>query len=217
MALRQSAAFTQELKYFDAGVFGTAIAASTTMAGLENDPDTANMLGAIAQGDGANNREGRQTLIKSVFVNGHVLIPIRSDQTDMPVGQTFFIALILDTQTNGAQFNSEDVYVNTGSDAQLAVHPMRELENTKRFRVVDSVTLVTPQLSAFNDGAATASVSGVHIPFKLSWSGNLKQHWTSGTGAVTACSDNSFHVLAACTTTAGTPVIYYQSRVRFLG
>lgn len=209
--------FGVEKKYLDTALVDQVITAPTDTAGGEMDPATVLCLNAVAQGDGQTNREGRQYVMKSCYVNGIISEPVAGDQADAFAGGVFYVALVLDKQSNGAQLNSEDVFVNPGAAAKTAPLPVRDLQYTSRFTVLDSVQLFEPNRWAFNDGAATGSVSGFHLPFKLSWNGELPVTCVGTTNTVASIQDNSLHIIAYTSTTSGVPVLSYNSRVRFVG
>lgn len=206
-----------ELKYVDTALVDSAIAAPTDAAGAERDPATVLCLNPIAQGDGQTERDGRQCLLKSCYVTGIISEPASADNADAQAGGVYYVALVQDMQTNGAQLNSEDVFTNPGGAAKTAPLVLRDLQYTARFKVLDSVTLHEPNKYAFTDGAATGTISGFHLPFKLSWNGEMPVTFTGTTANVSTIQDNSLHIIAYCSTTSGTPVISYNSRVRFVG
>jgi len=206
-----------ELKFVDTSLVDSAITAPTDATGGEKDPATVLCLNPIAQGDGQSERDGRQCLMKSCYVTGIVSEPASADNADAQAGGCYYVALVQDMQTNGAQLNSEDVFTNPGAAAKTAPLVLRDLQFASRFRVLDSVLLHEPNKYAFTDGTATGTISGFHLPFKLSWSGEIPVTFTATTANVTSISDNSLHIIAYCSTTSGTPVISYNSRVRFVG
>jgi len=207
-----------ELKFIDYGLVSQAILAPTDAAGAELDPGTVNCLNAIAQGDGESNRDGRQIVMKQCYVTGIINIPIASDQADLGSGHTFFLALVLDKQTNGAQLNSEDVYTNPGAAALTAANPLRDLQYTSRFQVLDSWQgCVGAYEGAGTDGASTNSIGGIQIPFKLNWQGECPVNFTNTTANVSTIQDNSLHVVGFASSVSRTPTVCYNSRVRFVG
>lgn len=206
-----------ELKYVDYALAGQVLVAPTDATGGEVDPATALALNAIAQGDGEQQRDGKQAAIKSCYVTGVVDLPALANQTagkDLP---TVFVALVLDKQTNAAQLSSENVFTNPGASAILAASPLRNMQYTSRFEVLDSCLLeFSPNMITW-DGTNIES-GGSRAPFKLSWTGELMTQYV-GTGAtVAAIQDNSLHLIAYVgPSVTSAPVISYNSRVRFVG
>ncbi len=209
-----------ELKFLDCAFNGVVLTAPTDATGGELQPSTGctNALSVPAQGVGEQQRDGRAFTLKSMYINGvidWVALPDQADATEPP---GVFIALVLDTQTNAAAINSEDVFDNPGTSAQTAITPLRNLENSKRFRVVDSVYLEAPQVASQTDGASTAS----YIPwgkcrFKLAWSGEIRCDTKGTTADVASVTDNSFHLIGYSSTTNFTPSLFALSRARFVG
>jgi len=214
-----------ELKFFD--TFKTAaVAATAALTGGEYDPTSVadgncvSCLSAPAQGDGESNRDGRKIEIKSCYVTGNLTEGNAGGQASAQNGNVTFIALVLDTQTNGQQLNSEDVYTNPSAAGSvlLTAMPLRDLQFSSRFRILDSCALVEPVRSYFNDGAATGAMTGWHLPFKLSWEGALPVMFQAGTTAdIANVTDNSLHVVAFTNNSSGTPTISYNARIRFVG
>jgi len=207
-----------ELKYLDEGALGTAMVSSATYTGCELPPTVtaSGCIGCPAVGDGASSRDGRQYVIKSIVVEGEVRIPAATETTPdiMPV---IHLALVQDTQTNGAAFNSEDVFVVPSAGAQTAPFPQRNLNFIKRFRVVDWVRIVAPQRSMAGDNVVGLDKEGVSCPFRLTFSGAVKVNCSGTTQNVNQVQDNSFNLIGVVDTTLGLPTIYYNARTRFLG
>ncbi len=206
-----------ELKFLDLGLISAAIASPTDAAGGEDDP-TGDTLNAIAQGDGESNRDGRRCVLKSVYVTGVVTNGFDANSADMDSGHNIFIALVLDTQTNGAQLNSEDVFTNPGADASSCTNVLRNLQFTSRFRVLDSTVVIPPLRPSGTDGTNTVSIAGYTIPWKLSSNLDLPVNHTGTTANVSTIQDNSLHIISyiAPNNTTGA-VLTYNSRVRFVG
>jgi len=206
-----------ELKYVDY-TYEAALVTSASAAGGEADPATALALNAIAQGDTESTRDGKQVMCKSAFVTGVCTIPFQTAAaagTQMTV-PTVFIALVQDCQTNGAQLNSEDVFVNPGG-TPMSASLLRNLQYTSRFKVLDSTQLTFQPFPIWNASATTADVVGQSMPFKLSWNGDMPTNYTGTTAVVGAIQDNSLHVVAFTNNVDNTPFLVYNSRVRFVG
>lgn len=206
-----------ELKYVDYALVNSALAAPTDASSGEKDPATALALNAIAQGDGEQQRDGKQAAIKSCYVTGVIDCPALVNQTTGKNVPTIYVALVLDKQTNAAQADSELVFTNPGASAILAASPLRNMQYTSRFEVLDSVCIEIEQPQVSYDGT-NLETAGSRTPFKLSWTGELMTQYI-GTGAtVASIQDNSLHVIAyAGPDLTAAPVISYNSRVRFVG
>lgn len=204
---RRTGGFTgMELKFVDSSNSQTLV---KTPAGSEIDDGTMLCLNGIAQGDGENQRDGREVVVKSVTVKGQVALPAAAD---ISVSGPVFIALVLDQQTNGAQFNAEDVYEQPL--ANQAVSVFRNLEYTGRFRV-----LATKRIDLNPSGGAGNGTTNNRVETSKAFSFyrklNIPVRYT-GTGATVAnITDNSLHLMAIGQSTA--IEIAWASRVRFIG
>lgn len=207
-----------EKKFLDSAKTATAVGAAAALTGGEYDPSTGctGCLSCPAQGDTEQSRDGKRIVIDSLILKGYV-------QQDGSVGEVpepvlkVFIAVILDTQTNGAQLNSEDVFKNTLASTDTNSDPLKNLLFGNRFRILKSQTYdLTP--SGITGAAATLAHNAVrrefdwYIPFK----GGLQVNLNAGTTAdVANVIDNSVHVVAFATTTGCN--IAYNARIRFQG
>ena len=216
-----------ELKFLDCA-FNNALAAPTDATGGELQPVSGctNALSVPVQGVGEQERDGRAFTVKSMYINGIIDYTAAVDQADSIEANGIFLALVMDSQTNGAAINSEDVFINPGTTANTAVTPLRNLENSQRFKVCDSVYLEPPQVNTMADHATNSStrsacvvsqISWGRSMFKLSWSGNVKVNTKGTTADVASVTDNSFHLVGFTISTAFTPKLFGLSRCRFVG
>ncbi len=199
-----------EKKFLD-GTFQVAIVA--TVAGSEMDPPGAGAqtapgtLSAIAQGDGESNRDGRKCTLTSLHLKGDVtLSPTSSDGT----GKIVRVMIVWDKQTNGAQFNAEDVFLsNTNVE-----YSFRNLQFIKRFAILKDQTFVLVPQAASGDGTTGENVGDIK---KFNWNFNFRipQIYKGTTAVIANITDNSLHIMAFANAT-GT-VLSYASRVRFFG
>lgn len=200
---------------------GVALSTSADGAGGELQPSSGptDCISVPAIGDTESSRDGRKYIIKRVFVSGLVDTNAMADQPDGREFGGVYLALVLDTQANGATIASEDVYLNPGSTGlNMMPQPLRNLSNSKRFRILDSCYIQPGGAYAMTDGASTASLSPQYNPiFKLGFSGNIICNSTGTTSNITSASDNAIHLIGYTGSSNGTPVIYAKGRVRFIG
>ncbi len=210
-----------EKKFLDCAWNGVALTASTDGAGGELQPASGctNAISIPAQGDGESQRDGRKYTLKSAYINGEIALTGLNDQPNGIQLPSIFLALVLDTQANGATVTSENVYINPGTSGETMLpKPFRNLQNTKRFRVLDSTTVECKDIYSTVDGANTASIQqGQRPKFELSWNGSLVCDSTGTTADVASASDNALHLIGYTDTTLSTPVVYGKSRIRFFG
>jgi len=205
----------KELKFLDTEVTGTSI--PTSVAGSEIDPATVLCLNAVAQGDGPSDRDGNRYILKSVHVRGYVNWAALVDGS-LPAPDTFVrLIVLLDTQTNAAQFNAEDVIVDPSSTNLDAVTP-RNLQYAARFKVLaDKIIRKHQAPVAGGSSAGLADTGGVAVPFEIYRKLNLPVQCTGTSANVTAITNNSLHVMAISSDNGLiTPSLRYYSRVRFI-
>lgn len=208
-----------ELKFLDTYASSLAIPAPTDCAGGEMQPEggCTGCLSAPAQGDGEQNRDGRKIVIKNAYVEGTLTSNTLQDQADVVAAPIVYVALVLDTQANGATVVSEQVFTNPNDQASVNASPLRNLEYSSRYRVLAHKVLNMSPVQLFNDGAATTSAVVTPRNFKLGWSGDLPVTFTGTTADVANVTDNALHVIAFATDATYTPYISYNARVRFVG
>ncbi len=210
-----------ELKFLDTSWDGVTLTVSTTGAGGEMPPSSGctGCVSVPAQGDGENERDGRNYTIKSVYCSGIISTTNGPDKPDVLDASGYFFALVLDTQTNGATISTEDLYVNPGTAGeQMLPYPLRNLENSHRFRILASTYVAPGGMYAGTDGASTVSISNMVAPtISLNWKGNIKCNTKATTANVTSATDNSIHLVAFSGNSLLTPVFQGKCRVRYVG
>lgn len=211
-----------EWKFLDTAWNGVIINSSTTGAGIELQPSTPASilcLSAPAQGDGESNRDGRKFTLRSAFFSGLVNFTPLANQTDSLDYSPIYFALVLDTQCNAATVVSEDVFDNPSSTAlAMMPQPLRNLQNSKRFKILDSTTIWPAGAYSMTDGTNTGSHNVMVQPtVKLSWKGAISVTASGTTAVVGSITDNALHIIACAGATNGTPSFEGKCRVRFTG
>jgi len=201
-----------EKKFVDYEVGADAMTA--VWASGEQNPTGIGCINAIAQGDGANQRDGRQVVVYSVQVKGYVMIATQEAQTAPLEDEIVRIALVWDTQANGVELSAENVFVTGGNDND--VNSQRDLQYIKRFKVLKDITLnlrVRNVQLAAND----FSWGTQRIPFNMTYRFKkpLKVNFNGTTAVVGSIVDNAISVISCATST--NPEMWYRSRVRFSG
>lgn len=211
-----------ETKFFDSYLTTTTLPVdNTTMASAEFDPVTLLCLNAVPQGDTMSSRDGSKIAMKSIQVTGAIELPAQTNQTVTDSIPYVFIALVLDTQTNLAQLNSEDVFTNPSNSGAtgLSGRPLRNMSYTERFKVLKKKILRIPMPTVTYDGT-NIEQTGISIPFdffvKL---GGLQTKYQNGTttGYVGTIVDNSLHLIAYSSNQAGITNLAYNARLRYVG
>lgn len=202
-----------EYKYYDTARANMNMVSTT--AGAELDPAANDScFNAIALGDGESNRDGRKCVVKSIQIRGMLHASGVADAADAPPGICCRLVLVQDTQTNGAQLNSEDVLRDV---AFTDCFSMRNLQYSKRFKVLWDRTLVIRPGPASTDGANTCSCNYIPTPFKVFKTLNMPVTFKGDAADIANIVDNSLHLIGIADVTTATPRISYQARVRFVG
>lgn len=205
-----------EKKFYDASLNGSTIAANTDCTGGEYDPSTTNMITTPPVGDGEQSRDGKRIVLKSIMVRGTIAKAALANQTALALPTEVFLAVVLDKQTNGAQMNSEDCFLNGSTAAVTLATPLRNLLFSNRFKILKSdIFKLEPKMSAW-DGT-NIEIAGDMVSFD--WyipMRNLVVNFNAGTTASVAnVMDNSVHVIAFATN--ATCTLSYNARCRFMG
>lgn len=209
-----------ELKFLDCAFDGVQINTSTDGSSGEVQPSSGctNALSVPAQGDGESQRDGRKYTIKSIWVSGVLNSAGLTDQTDAIDDFGCYLALVLDTQANGATMVSENVFINPSTSGfSMVPQPLRNLQNSKRYKILASQYVEPLGSYAMTDGANTGSLNAQANPVvSLSWKGNLVCDSIGTTASVASASDNAIH-LVAFSGGGFSRTFYGKSRVRFVG
>jgi len=206
-----------EKKFFDTFLATTVIHNPTDATGGELDPATANCLNGISQGDGESNRDGKNYVIKSLHFLGRVVTNSQPNKTLGWIPPSCFIAIVLDTQTNGAQLNSEDVYLNPAASSANNSCLQRNLQYSSRFRVLKTFKIDFNNPSVSYDGTNIEGLGQSQSIEAHLDNLNIKVGCSATTGTVAAITDNSLHVVGFSTNGTETVNLTYTSRIRFMG
>jgi len=209
-----------EKKFLDTALADTAIGVAAALTGGEYDPAGAGCTGCLscpAQGDTEQSRDGKRIVIDSLIFKGYINNAGTASVGVEVAASKVLIAIILDTQSNGAQLSSENVFKNFAASDLMNVNVTKNLLFGNRFRILKSQVVDLTAHGAFAAAANYAS-NGIrrefdwYIPFK----GGLPVNLNAGTTAdVANVIDNSLHVVAFATLTGCT--IGYNARIRFQG
>lgn len=206
-----------ETNYVD---YEVALTALTNVVGTGRyDPGSPiDCLNGVSQGDGPTQRTGMKITMKSIEIEGVVTMSSRLAIATTMASPVVFIALVLDTQTNGAAMTSDLVY--TFPSAILASSPLRNMSYTERFKVLKKIRISMPPLSNTQNGAANYSVAGDQVAFRIfkKLKGLQCKYLTGSTTAnISGIVDNSLHIVAWASDTSALPGISFNSRMRFYG
>ncbi len=215
MSLSKARLLGVEKKFFDTGITATLLTASANCSSGELDISGKGCLNWITQGDGESNRDGRKYRIVSIQVKGTIYYDGVANQTSKVVSPGAFVALVQDTQSNGTQLNSEDVFVNPSGSSYTVSSLMRNIKYASRFKVLRKKTLTFVGQPAF-DGT-NIEISGNQREFNFWVSGiDIPVECTANGGTIADIMNNSFHVIGFSNGN-GNVYIQYNCRVRFVG
>jgi len=202
-----------ESKFYDTYSTGV-VAESVNMALMQVDPPLLGCVSAPAEGDGANQRDGRRILITSIQLKVNIYV-LNSITGVAPANQSrAMVSLVWDKQTNGAQLNSEDVFTNPTAGINIATMPLRNMEYSSRFSVLKSWEIDLTPVSLFQAASgwcwnAKSATLECFLPL------SLVVNFSGAAEGVASVVDNSLHLIANSNGQDTTTVIYYLSRVRF--
>lgn len=210
----------KELKFLDCAWNSRSMSSSTTGGGGLLDPSVGSTLciSCPAQGIGESQRLGRTYHIKEVFFSGVVNTTALAAEDDVGQLPGYFFALVLDTQANKSFLQSEDVYLNPTDNANAMLPtPLRNLQNTHRFRILDSKYIDGGgAYGATDEFGLTVAPQGV-TTVEMSWKGDIKVECTGTIANVSSVSDNAIHLVCYAVGTSISPLLVAKSRVRFVG
>lgn len=201
----------QELNYYDSEVNTFTVGTTWTTAVTAGATDS-DALNTPQQGDGETQRTGRNINQKSIMVRGEIEIP-NVEGSNSTIGDTTVTCLlVLDQQTNGAQFEGNDLMLSNANPDSLG---FRNLEFTTRFKILKrKVIYMKPNF--VNEGAVQLFANGPAIKeFSMYYKfpQGLKTQYCGTTQAIANIVDNSLHfiMIANGATTTAT----YNARLRF--
>lgn len=217
-----------EKKFYDTARVHVAIAGNPDCTGGVYNPlisgqpgslTATNCMSVPGQGVGPQQRMGKSITIKSVQIKGMVEIDAVTFPTATPPnGHSVFVALVLDTQTNGAQCTSESIFQNLSNSVYSLCVPTRNLLNAKRFKILKSETFNLDAKTLTLNAIPTSMFAGVgatvdwYLPLELPV--NFIEQTDEDIANVV---DNSLHLIAFYNQTNLTARITYNARIRFLG
>lgn len=210
-----------EHKFLDMTYAPTNIANTLACATGEADPTSgsANCLSCPAVGDSEQQRDGRKIVIESIHIKGNIYRTAEAATAIADPGRCVLF-LVLDTQTNGAAINSEDVFKSIGGTLDQSVDCHRNLLFGNRFRVLKKLVW-TPSMNsvAYSGTVGTVWMNGQTrtFEFHVKFPKGLHINMTAGTTAdVANVIDNSLHMINFASI-ANKFNLEYGARIRFQG
>jgi len=209
-----------EKKFLDIPLTPTALVSPTDMSGGELPPSSivTGCYSAPAQGDGPTNRDRNKIVITEYSFKGTIFVNSQTNQTDCDIAAFVFLAVIQDTQTNGAQLNSEDVWANPTANATACTNPFRNMSYTRRFRVL-AMKRVVLRIPTITWDGTNLEQFGFNTPIDLQWRGKMPVTFTTGstTADIANVTDNSIQLVGFTNSVTLAPQILGNTRIRFYG
>lgn len=219
------AAKALELKYLDHSV--------STSVLMHEGPAGASfvLLNDVQQGSGGTNREGRQCTMRSVYCAGSVKLLDAGYQHNQMWKQNLniFAALVLDRSPNGALPTGPLVFSTGAGGSLVSAFPLRNLDWSQRFVILDSVSLpVQTEVVPGTDPAGDRCRSVAPVNFTLSYQWPVREEalsdsivqFKASTGSITDFTSNALylcyfyghgeHISDQCW-------LNYNCRLRFVG
>lgn len=215
-----------ETQYCDYYLAATSLVSPTDASAGRLDPGGSSggvspgSLCGVWQGDGPFQRTGMKIVLKSIEIEFTIATLQKLAQATPLNSPNFFVALVLDTQTNGAAGGSELVFSNPNGVGTTATNPLRNMSYTERFKVLKKMNIQWPMLSNTQIAAGNYSISGDQRTFRMFKKlRGLQVKYLAGstTGAITQIVDNSIFLVGYTSDQTTTPIITYNARLRFYG
>jgi len=207
-----------EMKYFTSFLTTTAIATGTSWTVSDMDPSPGDCLFFPVEGSDVDNRIGRRVNVVRLQIRGVLIVPTDQDAPDVLSNPSVRVILYIDQQTNAAQSTGDQVMEQYQVSVPGVFTGFQNVANFGRFRVLRDKIYRGNTVTAGTDGASTLSICAATIPFKISvrFPGTLpvKFNATNG-GSVADIVDNSFHLLAHCSSANYGVQMMYTCRTYF--
>lgn len=205
-----------ENKFLDTDLSDTAITGAWSALNPTGTGST-DTISVPAEGTGESQRVGRMYTIDSVMVRGVIKTAAFEAQVAPYADFRARVIVYWDTQTNGAEATATQIMDAGGTDEALA---FRNLQFTKRFIVLFDKVILFNLNNQVNEGAVNSFAIGARertFSFYKRFSKGVQVQCDATTANVSSVTDNNFGVAAVVSSTAMTPTIGYQARIRFRG
>lgn len=189
-----------------------------------NQPGSYDTLNGTLQGDDYGEREGRQINMAAIHIKGAVYNSYYAGANYRDVDQVF-VALVLDTQCNGAASNSELVFSNIlpAASGFSSFTCVQNPSTKKRFKVLSSRTLTLPVPVQTWDGVGNRYI-GTVVPFEffVNLKGLKVNYSIAANRTVSSIVDNCLNLYAwsmfdGATFPEQRCYLAFQSQIRFVG
>lgn len=153
---------SQELKWYDTYIDSANIASNVVGSSDWFQFPASGTMSTPTRGDGDNQRQGRQILLKNWRVTGYITKPNDGVTLEPSFPINVFVAVILDTQCNGEIATDSDVFL--GAALERCFPPFRNMAWSNRFQVLKS--------GCFKLTPASMTIDAAAVPAEWSWAGD---------------------------------------------
>lgn len=186
-----------EKKYVDISGYTVREAPLTPLWGQKVGAYSINLIGGLAPGTGASQRDGRRVKWNSLYLRANILSP-----SDLAEERVCRLMVVLDKQANGTALTAADLF-------QDSDHPgvsQLKMSNRERFRVLyDNVLPV-----ALPGSAPTV------VPVQKFMKMGMQTTFSDDTAQIGSISTNALYFIHCATTSlAPSPDIYWSCRLRY--
>ncbi|APA62670.1 putative capsid protein [uncultured virus] len=192
-----------ENKWFDTADTAVTIAAAGTVI--------APSLNLLSAGTGESQLIGRSCIVKAIQLKGTIKRGVQSDATISNVVPDTYVkvALILDTQANGAAMTIAQMFQDTD------IRTFNDLENSKRFRVLKEWCVEIDEESQHNGttyfvGGAVRKMEGLYMK-----SSTPLEYGATPSGVITDLKSNNLALVGFCENAAGGVTMDFRTRIRY--
>lgn len=208
----------REVKWYDNFLVNGPIVSPTNAVGGLSNPGDEFTLNTVIQGDTASDRDGREIAMLSLEIHGIIFIP-RINSTLPGGAPVFMVAIVLDTQCNGANLLSENVFVNYTGSAIAATSVLANMETSPRYQVLKRIELNSLDRSLVYESNDNIRSNSQSIKFSCYYDlEGLKCNYKEGVDEnIDLIVNNSLNVICFGTSSVDSPTLSYNSRLRFVG
>lgn len=208
-----------ETKIFIAEMSTTAIpAGSTSWAGQEMDPATANCCFLPRLGTDIDKRVGRRVQMHKTECRGVIQWALNETHVNPPFCGAVRIVAFIDRFTNGVQANAEDVLAPLSASAYHTIDAFPNRAFIGRFKIIYDELFIQPTPLMSQIATNDFSTSGGLSPFRFSFThdaSDCEVHFSGDSGSVADIIDRSIHVIAVNPNNTATVSLAYTIRTKF--
>ncbi len=203
-----------EKKFIDTGV-AVALTAPSNAAGMEVNPGSTTPVNAMVQGNGNQQRVGRQIREQYLQLKGTITVPAQTNQVVADIQPNVCIWVVRDNQSNGLQADSEDCFENPFGSSALACQPLRNKDFGPRFTVLASRKLLLKAPPIVYDGT-NIEQAGSHLDFTINIPlKNRKTTYSETTATFLGMQTGAINIFACANDISTAPVLTYICRMTY--